>query len=417
MRQPPSYARPGDRLAPIAIPEDRIAGLRYARLLEDQWRILRREKPHANRSLFYDHVVIAHLLAFFNPAVVSLRKIEDAFENRSVRKHFGTPRVPKSTLADAQRMFDPAVLLPLIESLKARVGATPHDPRLDDLTRKLLAVDGSFFAVAPRILWALFNQTTHAHTDRPIRKGQVRGHFHFDILRGIPDHVTLTDGRAGEAEQLRIALQPGCLYLIDRGFQQYQLLRDIVRAHSDFVVRFRKSARLDEIETRTLAPADLEAGVLSDTLVRVGWRDDQTPLDQPLRCVRIAQADKPDEPILLLTNRTDLAAHLIGLLYRQRWQIELFFRWLKCMAGFGHFFSESRAGMTIQIYVAMIATLLIAVETGSQPSSYDYALMSLAVAGLASMEEVLATAARRRAERQRAAERAKARAAARKNAR
>jgi hypothetical protein len=417
MRQPPLHARPGDRWAPIAIPEDRVVGLRYARLLDHQLRGLRGEKPHANRTLFYDHVVVAHLLAFFNPAVVSLRKIEDAFENRSVRKHFGTPRVPKSTLADAQRLFDPDLLLPLIKSLQQRVGVAPHDPRLDDLTRKLLAVDGSFFAVAPRVLWALYNQTTKADTDRPIRKGQVRGHFHFDILRGIPDHVTLTDGQAGEAEQLRAALEPGCLYVIDRGFQQYQLLFDIIKAHSDFVVRLRKSASLDEVQTRPLTAADRQAGVLSDTLVRVGWRDDQTPLDQPLRCVKIAQADKPDEPIFLLTNRTDLAAHLIGLLYHYRWQIELFFRWLKCMAGFGHFFSESREGMTLQIYVAMIATLLIAVETGGKPSGYDYSLMSLAVAGLASMEEVLATAARRRAERQRAAERAKARAAMQKNAR
>jgi hypothetical protein len=417
MRRRAPQAGPDDRLAPIPIPEDRVAGLRYARLLDDQLRGLRAARDHPNRTLFYDHVVITHLLAFFNPAVVSLRKIEDAFENRSVRKHFGTPRVPKSTLADAQRLFDPALLLPLIESLRQRVRAAPHDPRLDDVTRKLIAVDGSFFAVAPRVVWALFNQTTKSDTDRPIRKGQVRGHFHFDIIRGIPDHATLTDGRASEAEQLRIALEPGCLYLIDRGFQQYQLLRDIVGAGSDFVVRLRKSARLEAIESRPLTAADLEAGVLSDTLVRVGGRRDPTALDQTLRCVRIAQADKPDEPILLLTNRTDLAANIVGLLYRHRWQVELFFRWLKCMAGFGHFLSESRDGMTIQLYVAVIATLLIAVETGSRPSSYDYALMTLAVAGLASMEEVLATAARRRAERQRAAAHAKARAAERKNAR
>ncbi len=391
-------------------------GLRYARLLEDQLQRLRSQKAHPNRTLFLDHVVIAHLLAFFNPTVVSLRKMEDAFENRSVRRRFATPRVPKSTLADAQRLFDPALLLPLIESLKQRVGAAPHDPRLDDLTRKLLAVDGSFFAVAPRVLWALYNQTLQGRTDRPIRKGQVRGHFHFDILRGIPDHVSLTDGQASEAGQLRAALQAGCLYLIDRGFQQYQLLLDILRAGSDFVVRLRKSATLQEVQTRPLTAADLEAGVLSDTIVRVGWRDDQTPFDQPLRCVKIVQSDKPHEPILLLTNRTDLAAHLVGLLYRHRWQIELFFRWLKCMAGFGHFFSESRNGMTLQIYVALLATLLIAVETGSKPSSYDYSLMSLAVAGLASMDEVLATAMRRRAERQRAAQRAKDRAATQKNA-
>jgi len=407
-------AKPQPRVEPIPIPEDRIVGWRFARLLDEALRGLRRHRYHPNRTLFFDHVVIAHLLAFFNPAIKSLRKIEDAFDTPSVRKHLRTPRMPKSTLADAQRLFDPQLLLPLIESLKQRISVSPHDPRLDDITRKLLATDGSFFAVAPRIAWALYNQTLRADTDRPIRKGQVRGHFSFDILRGIPHRVTLTDGQASEAEQLRQTLEAGCLYLMDRGFQQYHLWVDILGAGSDFVVRLRKSARMVELETLPLSAADRLAGVLRDARVSVGWREDQTPLLEPLRCVRIAQPEKPDQPLILLTNRMDLEAQIIGLLYRHRWQIELFFRWLKCMAQFQHFFSESQTAMTLQMYVAMIATLLIAVETGGKPSSYDYSLMSLAVNGLAPMEEILVVAAKRRAERQRAAERAKTRAAAQK---
>lgn len=390
---------------------DRFAGMRFIRLIEDQLRLLRRDRDHPNRTVFFQHVVIAHLLAFFNGSVESLRKVEDIFESQRMRERFGAPRLPKSTLSDAQRVFDPTLLLSLIESLKRRVGVSPHDPRLDEITRKLMAFDGSFFAVAPRVTWALYNQTTRTDTDRPIRKGQVKGHFHFDIIRGIPDRVTLTDGQASETEQLRQSLVSGCLYIYDRGIQQYQLLLDIIQAGSDFVGRFRKSACMEAVESRPLTSEDVQAGVLSDTLVRVGWREDQTPLAEPLRCVKIAQSDKPDDPIILLTNRSDLPAWLIGLLYRHRWQIELFFRWLKCFAGFGHFFSESKNGMTIQIYVAIIATLLIAVETGSKPSSYDYNLMAAAVADLMSMEEALRIAARRRRERQRAAQRARAKAA------
>jgi hypothetical protein len=416
MRPDTPQARPGETLAPRPCPAERATGLHFVRRLDEQLRHLHAVQAHPNRTLFYDQVVVAHLLAFFNPHLDSLRKLEDAFEHRSVRKHFGSPRVPKSTLADAQRVFDPTLLRPVIATLQHRVAAAPYDARLDDVTRQLLAVDGSFFAVAPRVAWALYNQTTRAHTDRPVHKGQVRGHFQFDVRRGIPTQVALTDGRASEAEQLRVTLTRGCLYLIDRGFQQYQLLRDILKAGSDFVVRLRKSAALQPLQTLALTPADLHAGVLSDTLVQVGWRDDQTPLTMSLRCVRLTQVAKPETPLRLLTNRTDLPAHLIGLLYRYRWQVELFFRWLKCMAGFRHFLSESPEGMSLQIYAALIGTLLIALETGQRPSRYDYALMSLALTGLAPWEEILATAARRRAERQRAAERAQARAAARKNA-
>ena len=149
--------------------------------------------------------------------------------------------------------------------------------------------------------------------------------------------------------------------------------------------------------------------MLGDTRVRVGWREAHTALKQPLRLVEIAQPDQPDQPLRLLTNRLDLPAETIGVIYRHRWQVELFFRWLKCMANFKHFYSESPQGMTLQVYIALIGTLLIAIETGARPSSYDYALMSMAVAGPAPLDQILAQAAKRRAERRRAADGQRAR--------
>ncbi len=380
-------------------------GRRFIRLLDGQLQHLRQHCGHGNRCFFYDQLVVAHLLAFFNPILAGLRKIEDVFDVPAVRKRMKMPRVPKSTLADAQRLFDPQLLLPLFESLKERANIQEHDPRLDGVTNKLLAVDGSFFAVASRIVWALYNHSAKNN----ITQGNVRAHVHFDILRGLPVHATLTDGRASETEQLRVSLTAGCFYVMDRGFQQYQLLADIIGLGSDFLVRLRKTARYELIETRPLTAADRAAGVISDTLVRVGWRKDRTALKQPLRLVEIAQPDKPDQPLLLLTNRLDLPAETIGVIYRHRWQVELFFRWLKCMANFGHFYSESPQGMTLQIYIALIGTLLMAIETGAKPSSYDYALMSLAVNGLAPLDQILAQAAKRRAERQRAADTQRAR--------
>jgi Transposase DDE domain len=393
------------RSAPIPIPEDQVMGRRFIRLLDGQLQHLREHGSHGNRRLFYDQLVVAHLLAFFNPILAGLRKIEDVFDVPAVRRRLKMPRVPKSTLADAQRIFDPGLLLPLLESLKERANIQEHDARLDGLTNKLLAVDGSFFAVASRIAWALYNHSAKNN----VTQGNVRAHVHFDILRGIPDHATLTDGRAGETEQLRQALATDCFYVMDRGFQQYQLLADIIAKGSDFLVRLRKTARHQAIEARPLTAADRAGGVLSDTLVRVGWREARTAVKQPLRLVEIAQPDKPDRPLRLLTNRFDLSAETIGVIYRHRWQVELFFRWLKCMANFQHFYSESPQGMTLQIYIALIGTLLIALETGARPSSYDYALMSMAVAGLAPLDQILAQAAKRRAERRRAAERQRAR--------
>ncbi len=205
------------------------------------------------------------------------------------------------------------------------------------------------------------------------------------ILRGVPDHASLTAGRDGEGQQLRQALNPDCLYVMDRGFQSYQLFSGIIEAGSHFVGRLRKTACCDVVEHRPLTGEDRSAGVVSDTIVRLGERQDRMPNQPPLRRVEVNLVDrngKASTPILL-TSRLDLSALMVALIYQHRWPIELFFRWLKCMACFKHFFSESQAGMTMQMYIAILGTLLIAVTTGAKPSCYDYNLMGLAASGMA----------------------------------
>jgi hypothetical protein len=317
--------------------------------------------------------------------------------------------LPKSTLSDAQSLFDPQLLLPLIQSLRRRAGIRDHDARLDVITRELLAVDASFFTVAPRIAWAIYNGSG---------KGNVRLHVQFNVLDALPDHVTLTHGQGSETQQLRESLRHNCFYVGDRGFQDYTLFEDILGAHSDFLVRLRKSARVKVLQEHPLTPADQAVGIRRDTLIHLGWRDDQTPRLPHLRLVEVTFTTREgkQETLLLLTNRLDLPAWLIALIYQHRWQVELFFRWLKCMAHFEHFFSETLNGMTLQVYVTLIGLLLIAIETGAKPSKYDYALMSLAVNGLFSIDSALEIAARRRAERKRAAEWQKAYNARKKNA-
>ena len=384
-------------------------GRRFIRLIEEQLRRLHQHPAHGNRNVFLDHLVIGHLVAFFNPGVRGLRTLEDIFDDPRVRKRFDIPRLPKSTVSDAQALFDARLLLPLIESLRQRADIQPHDPRLDVITRQLLAVDGSFFTVAPRIAWAVYNGSG---------KGNVRLHVQFNVFDGLPDHVSLTSGQGSETQELRSSLRNDCMYVGDRGFQDYGLLQDILQAKSDFLVRLRKSAHTEALEERPLTAADQAAGIRRDAIVRLGWRDDQTPDLPNLRLLEVTFTNRQgeQETMFLLTNRLDLPAWLIALIYQHRWQVELFFRWLKCMAHFEHFFSESLNGMTLQVYVTMIGLLLIAIETGAKPSKYDYALLSAAVSGLISLESALDIAARRRAERKRAAEWQKAYNARKKNA-
>jgi hypothetical protein len=381
------------------------AGRRLLRPIELQLRELRESPTHGNRELFYDHLVVAHLLAFFNASVEGLRRIEDLFESPTVRRNLGLPRAPKSTLSDAQRVFDPELLRPIIDTLKSRVDVTRQDPKLAGLLKDLIAVDGTFFTVAARVTWALYNKSNDP--DAPPRKGNFRADVHYDVLRGVPERVVVSDGRTAEQDTLAQNLQAGKLYVIDRGYQAYQLYADILAAQSDFVVRLREGMRFQTHAIRPLTAADRALGVQRDEEITVNSGRGRCLKNTPLRLVEVAYVDRNGQSHVarLLTNRLDLPAEIIAVLYRYRWQVELFFRWLKCLANLRHFFSESQNGITLQLYVALIATLLLALEANAPPSVYDFALASHVIGGLMPLDEARVIAARRRAERQRAQER------------
>ena len=116
---------------------------------------------HPNRGLQTRDVFVAHLLAFFNPTLRSLRTLEDFSQTRQARRYLAVERLPKSTLADSHRLVDPAVLEPIVAHLlqeTARRGiAAPAD--LPDSIRQVLAVDGTFLALAADVAWAVRHRT------------------------------------------------------------------------------------------------------------------------------------------------------------------------------------------------------------------------------------------------------------------
>jgi len=100
-----------------------ITGGKYVRMLEKHVRMSREDRAHGNRPLFLDDVVIAHLLAFFNPTLRSLRTIEDFSQTRQAQRHISVRRLCKSTLSDFHRVAEPALLKPLVERLQAAAAA------------------------------------------------------------------------------------------------------------------------------------------------------------------------------------------------------------------------------------------------------------------------------------------------------
>jgi hypothetical protein len=391
---------------PVPGREKQLVGKRILAPLEGWLRQLHDLPTHGNRHVLADHVLVAHLVAFLSPALKSLRRIEAVFGHALARRRFGLPQLPKSTLSDAQALFEPRLLEPILADLRRRVPRVAHDPQLDALLKTLTAVDGSFFTLAPRVWWALYNKPNPSARNprRRPQHGNVRIDFHFNVLTGVPEQAILTNGRTPEYETLRASLEPGRFYVLDRAYHCYDVLGDILAAGSDFLVRLRGDMKFTVPADVPCTPAEQAAGVRAQQLVEPrGWRARHGLGDGRLKLVTL-QGDDGTE-LRLLTNRTDLSAELLGPVYRYRWQIELFFRWLKCLVKFEHFFSEQPHGVALQIGAAVIGTLLLALAIADRPNSYDWTMMTCVMSGLLPLdEETLAILARRRAERARAAQ-------------
>ena len=193
----------------------------------------------------------------------------------------------------------------MVEQLKRKLQVRPHDPRLDELSRELLAVDGSFFAMAARVAWAIHGRSKPE--DAVQNPGQIRLDVHLDVRAGVPVHATVTGGQVTEHAQLIENIRPGCLYLIDRGFQSFGLLSDMLGAGSDFVVRWRKDLVYEVAAERRRSAADRLAYVERDLEIRIPSPRAKALRGQPLRLVQIRTPEQ-DEAVLLVTNRLDLSS-------------------------------------------------------------------------------------------------------------
>ena len=107
-----------------------------------------------------------------------------------------------------------------------------------------------------------------------------------------------------------------------------------------------------------------------------------------LREVVVQSPHEPGGVVRLLTNLLDVEAWALALLYRYRWHVELFFRWLKCFAHFSHLISESRPGVLLSFYVAVIGVLLMYLHSGAKPSKYAFSLLGLVASGASTLEEI-----------------------------
>lgn len=335
-----------------------------------------------NRTFFADHYAALLLLYFFNPVLTSRNAVLQASQLSKVQAFCGGRAVSAGSFSEAQHLFAPTLLQELVCELAQRV-PDAKVPAEWDCLKSLTAVDGSLLPALPRMVWALWLDDGHT---------AAKMHVHFEVFRGIPVQVTVTAGNDSEKQQLRQTLAAGRLYVIDRGYAEYQLFQDILDRTSQFVGRIRDNAVWEVVEERPVGPAAAAAGVRSDRIVWLGCDQSKKALRRPVRVLEVAtgKVDRQGRPevLLLATSCLRLAAELVALAYKFRWEVELFFRWFKCVLGRRHLLSESKEGVTVQVYVALIANLLLTLWTGRRPTKRTFEMFCLFFMGWASEAEL-----------------------------
>jgi hypothetical protein len=299
-------------------------------------------------------------------------------------------------------VFDPERLKEIIAELSAEFRPVVRDSRLQSVPQ-LRAVDGTLLTALPKMMQAaLLKQQTG--------KGLVKWRLHtqFEVERGVPARIDVRPNGGGDHDEravLATTLRADVTYVLDRGYFKYQLGNAIVAAGSSYVCRVRDDIRFEVVEERPLSEAAKAAGVIRDVVVRLAA--DRGPSHRPTHPARLVLiqttphekashrkgntgAGPSDGVLRLLTNLPDAPAEIIGLIYQQRWAIEIFFRFFKHLLGCRHLLSHSQQGIEIQTYCAIIACLLMSLWTGRKPTLRTYEMVCYYFCGWASEEELLA---------------------------
>lgn len=258
--------------------------------------------------------------------------------------------VSRSTLADANERRNWRIYADYARVLITEARRLYTDEPLDlDLERTVYALDSSTIELCLSLFpWARVEHTAAA----------VKLHTLLDLRGSIPAFAHVSGGRVCDLHVLeQIEVEPGSIYVMDRLYSSFKHLFQLQQARATFVVRARKNLRLRRLYSH---PVDRSTGLVCDqTVVPVGVK---TSLHYPLKLRRVRYTDLPTKRrYTFLTNDFSLPALTVAQLYKARWRIELFFKWIKQHLRIKAFYGRSPNAVQTQIWIAICAYLLVAI--------------------------------------------------------
>ena len=278
--------------------------------------------------------------------------------------HLGCSSVQRSTLSDANAkdvcgVFQEAASA-LMRQANRQIRAQGEE-FLQLLDSTSITAKGRGFDV-----WSAANRTRNTQG--------IKLHVLYDAQDQVPVAHSITPANVIDMQFARtVCLQPGAVYVFDRGYCDYSWWWQIENSGARFVTRLKRNAKVQSLQVRKV-PRDSRKLVLKDEIVRLSNRNPgagrHNPYTKPLRRIEIVR-DKKDA-LVLVTNDLRSSALRIAEQYRARWQIELFFKWIKQHLRIKTFYGRSANAVRIQILTALIAYLLVALDHRRQRATTTF---------------------------------------------
>ena len=282
----------------------------------------------------------------------SLRDIETCLSAQAGKLYsmgFRDP-VRRSTLADANETRDWRIWAELAQRLIAQARKLYADEELGlDLKNSVYALDSTTIDLCLSVFpWAHFRTT----------KAAVKMHTLLDLRGNIPSFIHISDGKLHDVHALDMLVpEPGAIYVMDRGYVDFQRLNVLHQAGAFFVTRAKSN-----MDARRLysAPSDRANGIICDQTIALNGVQTSQHYREHLRRIRFKDAET-GKKLVFITNQRTLPAATICALYKCRWQVELFFKWIKQHLRIKKFYGTSVNAVKTQIWIAVSVYVLVAI--------------------------------------------------------
>jgi len=282
----------------------------------------------------------------------SLRDIEVCLSTQAAKLyHMGfRESVRRSTLADANERRDWRIYADFAQRLIVQARRLYADESLGvDLANTVYALDSTTIDLCLSVFpWADFRAT----------KAAVKMHTLLDLRGNIPSFIHVSNGRLHDVHALDMLLvEPGAIYVMDRGYVDFARLHRLDRSGAFFVTRAKSNLKAHRVYS---AATDRASGVIADQTIALDGPKTQHDYPDHLRRIRFRDPDS-QKTLIFLTNHTGLPALAVCLLYKSRWQVELFFKWIKQHLRIKRFYGTSENAVKTQIWIAVSVYVLAAI--------------------------------------------------------